>query len=318
MPINPIPTSPNQESNTQTTPQPPTNTSKSPQPTPPVPPTTSSTTSNGIHGLSDVEMNDPNSIKVTISDADAPLVVLFGPPSCGKTMTLVRMTRFLRKEGYGVSPVRNFRPSSDTNYKDLCDTFNEIMNNDYAAGSTNLISFMLVQVMKNGRRLCQILEAPGEHYFNPQEPSANFPRYVHTIINSTNRKVWAIMVEPNWLDSTDRNNYVTRITNLKKKMRPHDNAVFVFNKIDLTEFVRTPGDVNISAAIKEIKDSYPNIFVPFQNQNPITKWFNEYNCEFVPFQTGDYPEGINGITYEEGPEEYCRKLWNTIMKSIKG
>ena len=40
---------------------------------------------NGVHGLSNVEMNDPNSIHVTISDPKAPLVILFGPPACGKS-----------------------------------------------------------------------------------------------------------------------------------------------------------------------------------------------------------------------------------------
>lgn len=58
-----------------------------------------------LPGLSLAEMNDPNSIRVTISDHDAPLVILFGPPACGKTMTLVRMTRFLQSEGYTVSPI---------------------------------------------------------------------------------------------------------------------------------------------------------------------------------------------------------------------
>ena len=68
----------------------------------------------GVHGLSAIEMNDPNSIRVTVSDPNAPLVILFGPPACGKTMTLVRMTRFLQAEGYIVSPIRHFRPTAYT------------------------------------------------------------------------------------------------------------------------------------------------------------------------------------------------------------
>ena len=42
-------------------------------------------------GLSVEELRDPNKISVTIADKDAPIVVLFGPPACGKTMTLVRL-----------------------------------------------------------------------------------------------------------------------------------------------------------------------------------------------------------------------------------
>ena len=50
-------------------------------------------------GFSTEELNDPNKIKVTISDTTTPIVVLFGPPSCGKTMTLVRLARYLQNQG---------------------------------------------------------------------------------------------------------------------------------------------------------------------------------------------------------------------------
>lgn len=275
-------------------------------------------TSNSVMGLSNAEMNDPNSIRVTIPDPKAPLVILFGPPACGKTMTLVRMTRFLQAEGYTVSPIRTFRPASDTNYAEICEKFDEAMNSGNAAASTDQISFMLVEVIKNGRRICQILEAPGEYYFNPNNPGEAFPNYVNTIIASPNRKVWAIMVEPDWKDETDRKNYVTRIARLKQSMRSKDSTIFVFNKIDLTNFVRGVGEINTSAAIEEVKNLYPNVFVPFMNQNPITKWFKKYNCEFVPFQTGYYTTALNGLTYQEGPREYCLKLWSAIMNKIRG
>lgn len=271
-----------------------------------------------LHGLSSAELNDPNSIRVTISDHNAPLVILFGPPACGKTMTLVRMTRFLQAEGYTVSPIRTFRPTSDTNYVDICEHFDERMNSDNAAASTDRISFMLVEVIKNGRRICQILEAPGEYYFNPKKPNAQFPNYVNTIISTQNRKVWTIMVEPDWMDQTDRANYVSKISRLKQQMRPKDSAVFVFNKIDKTNFVRTVGNINTPEAIKEVKNLYPSIFVPFMNQNPISKLWKEYNCDFVPFQTGFYTEAVNGITYQEGPREYCVKLWKCILNKITG
>jgi GTPase SAR1 family protein len=271
-----------------------------------------------IRGLNALEMNDPNSISITISDTDAPLIVLFGPPACGKTMTLVRLTRYLQNEGYTIAPIRTFRPASDSNYVDICTNFDTMINNVNAAESNARISFMLVEVIKNGRRLCQILEAPGELYFDPKEPNTPFPNYVNTIISSNSRKIWTIMVEPDWLNQTDRKNYVSKITLLKKKMRPKDRVVFVFNKIDLTNFVHNVGNINNSEAIKEIQNLYPNIFIPFLNQNPITKLWKKYNCNFVPFQTGSYTKAINGITYQEGPREYCVSLWNTLMKKIYG
>ena len=50
-------------------------------------------------GVASEEQNDPNSITVTVSDPNTPIVILYGPPSCGKTMTLVRMTRYLQSQG---------------------------------------------------------------------------------------------------------------------------------------------------------------------------------------------------------------------------
>jgi hypothetical protein len=98
----------------------------------------------------------------------------------------------------------------------------------------------------------------------------------------------------------------------------NDKVVFIYNKIDKTNFVRSVGNINITSAIEDIQNLYPNIFVPFLNQNPITKLFKKYNCEFVPFQTGDYTDAINGLTYQEGPDEYCNNLWSTLLKNIKG
>jgi hypothetical protein len=269
-------------------------------------------------GLSAIEMNDPNNISVTIADPNSPLIILFGPPACGKTMTLVRLTRYLQNQGYTIAPIKTFRPSTDTNYKEMCENFNEMINSDNAAKSTDRISFMLVEVIKNGNRLCQILEAPGEYYFNPKKPNNPFPNYVNTIINSGNRKIWSILVEPDWENEIDRRNYVSKITGLKQRMRMSDKVIFIYNKIDKTNFVRSVGNINIVSAIKEVENTYSNIFVPFLNQNPITKLFKKYNCEFVPFQTGDYTQAINGLTYQEGPDEYCNSLWSTLFKNIKG
>ena len=52
-----------------------------------------------LRSLSEKELNDPDQINVTIADKNAPLVILFGPPKCGKTMLLVRLTRFLKARG---------------------------------------------------------------------------------------------------------------------------------------------------------------------------------------------------------------------------
>lgn len=280
-----------------------------------------------IKGLSTEEYNDPNQIRVTIADGRAPLVILFGPPACGKTMTLVRLARYLNKKGYKISPIKTFRPSNDKNYVEICkpENFSRIINSPDAANSTANISFMLVEIIKDGKRLCQILESPGEYLFNPNKPSDPFPSYVNTIIHSNNRKLWAIMVEPDWRNVEDRCNYVARINELSTQMDVKDKTLFIFNKIDKTNFVRKAGRVNIPQARFEISNLYPGIFEMFKNQNPITKLWKDYLCGFIPFQTGTYTsttkmdsKGNVVWNYQEGKDDYPQMLWNEIQKSIIG
>lgn len=279
-----------------------------------------------IKGLSNEEFNDPNQIQVTLANPKVPIVVLFGPPACGKTMTLVRLARYLNKQGYKISPVRTFRPNNDLNYVELCNNFSQMINSVDAANSTSNVSFMLVEVInKDGKCLCQILEAPGEYYFNPNNPNAAFPSYVYTIISCNNRKLWAIMVEPDWQNTQDRINYVSRINELSRQMANKDKTLFIFNKIDKTNFTRKKGQINIAEARVQTSYLYPGIFEMFRNQNPITKWWSTYLCSFVPFQTGTFTEttkrdrnGFSVKNYQEGPDDYPRMLWNEIQKSIVG
>lgn len=270
-------------------------------------------------GLSQEEITDPNAIKVTIDDATTPIVVLFGPPSCGKTMTLVRLTRYLSQHGYEIQPVKTFRHSEDRHYKDMCDKFNDMIMSEDAAASTSNINFMLVNVTQRGHSICQILEAPGEGYYMPKTDSGTFPKYVNNIISSNNRKIWLFLVEPDWNNREDRQGYATKIKKLQTKMNPRDQAIFLFNKIDTTHFVLGNGHINTSEALKFIRNQYPGIFEPFRNENPITRFFSEYRCEFVPFSTGDYNKKADGgQSYEQGNDSYPRNLWNIILKIRKG
>ena len=132
------------------------------------------------------------------------------------------------------------------------------------------------------------------------------------------------MVEPDWKDNHDRVNYVSRINELSTMMDVKDKTLFIFNKIDKTNFTRKKGQINIPQARLEISNHYPGIFESFKNHNPITKLWKDYLCGFVPFQTGTYTPttktagGATVWNYQEGADYYPQMLWNAILKSIKG
>lgn len=273
-----------------------------------------------VEGLSAEEKIDPNRIQITIKDREAPIVVLYGPPSCGKTMTLVRLTRYLKRNGYQVSAVRSLRPSDDRHYADMCNGFNDMINSIDAAKSTDNLSFMLVEVTKDGRRICQILEAPGEGYFYHGAPGERYPKFINDMLALNMRKIYCVIVEPDGQSEQLRNEYVDRLAHLKHThMDPRDKVIFVFNKIDLTNFVYGRGRVHLAPARKEVAQLYPGIFAPFRNENPITRFWREWNCDFVPFQTGSYTrDAAAGLVFTDGPDEYPHNLWKTILKCCRG
>lgn len=263
---------------------------------------------------------DVNSIQITIADKQTPLVLLVGPPACGKTMTLIRLARFLKEKGYQLEPVRTLRPSTDKAYLDLCNNFNSMLSTPLAAEATNLISFMLVRVLDKGKVICQILEAPGEHYFNPNDPRSPFPTYLNQVFADRMRKIWTFIVEKDWRDQQNRLDYVQRIRDIQLQIHPRDRALFLFNKIDLTGFVIGRGRVNRAAAKKDVEDNYPGIFEPFRNTHPITSFWKPWRCEFLPFQTGTYTiDNSNGQLYfQAGADDYPAALWQHLLHFIRG
>lgn len=248
-----------------------------------------------------------------IPDSCVPLVIFFGPRACGKTMTMVRMVRFLLSEGYKVIPIRTLRPEYDQYYHRAIDNFEKLIYSDFSPETEYRWGFMLVEIVKDNKCICYMLDIPGDYCHDPHWPNANFPDFLNSIIVGANPKVWMIMTEPDWMSQMDREKYVLKIGKLRLSMRSKDSVVLVYNKIDKTYIVCSPGNVDKSAAVTEVKVYYPNIFLPFINKNPITRLWKKYNCDFVPFQTGYYSEAVNGFTYIEGPREYCVKLWKCIM-----
>ena len=270
-------------------------------------------------GVITAEESDPNDINVVISDP-SPVIILFGARSSGKTMTLVRLARWLIKNGFKVEPDRNFRPADSLRYREACDNFFQLVNSDKAADRTHILNFMLVKVMnKYGEPICQILEAPGEHYFDDAYPNKPFPAYINRICTIDNPKTWMFIVEKEWKDAQDRNHYANKIIRMQGQIEPRDRVIFTCHKSDLHPALFNAGSPNRPQFFKNISNQYPGIFSRYLNNNPITRLWRKYNFDFVVFSSGLFSETSGGgQTYTQSNDRYPAELWRSIMKTVRG
>jgi hypothetical protein len=257
---------------------------------------------------------------VTIADP-SPIIILFGSGASGKTMTLIRLTKFLIQQGYKVSPERTFRDARDVHYQSMCDNFTTLVNNTKAPGRNQVVDFMLVKVMdKYGRPICQLLEAPGEHYFDKDAPKKPFPAYINTISQSRSRRTWVFIVEKDWENQNDRNNFAQKICDLQQQyVLTQDKVIFTCHKADLHGHYMAGGQYNYPLFFNDIKNQYPNIFSKYVNHNPITKLWCKYNFDFVVFSAGSFSDdGYSEKNYVPSNDRNPAKLWQVILKTVKG
>lgn len=261
---------------------------------------------------------------IKIGDKRAPIIMLFGPPTSGKSMTLVRLARYLRKQGYTVKADPTFK--SDNTYKARCAQFHKNLNTTEALQGNALNEFLMVKVINHGTTVCQILEAPGEHYFNPKKPdevsARNFRPYLTEIIrNLPNRKIWVFITEAEWnVHASVKDSYVARIRGCKHQLlKPTDRVVMLYNKVDQKEELFEDGHLHVSSAENAMKDEYEGLAAVFKNTNPVTSLWRRFNYRFVPFCTGYYTKQVGGkYKYNESEEHYPRLLWAGLMECIKG
>lgn len=257
---------------------------------------------------------------ITISDEKAPIIMLFGPRSSGKTMALIRLSRYLRKLDYAINTDFIFRSTSD--YHDKCKKFMDDINTDNALPGTAYTDFLLLQVSKKGRTICQFLEAPGEHYFDPSNISANnFPPYMTQIIHALpNRRIWVFIAETQWeVSPKTRQAYINRIRSCKNILvNKKDRCVILYNKIDRDEALFENGTILTHAAEIKMRNEYSGLADVFKNTHPITSLFRSYNYEFVPFCTGYYSGISTGLSYTESNDMYPKLLWKVLYKCIRG
>ncbi len=270
------------------------------------------------------EKADVNNISVTLGE-NIPTVILYGPQASGKTMALLRMIRYLRERNYTIEPDRNFRPAHDEHYKRICDGLFTLSRSSYAPGGTDTVGFMLAQVIKE-QPICQILEAPGEHFFDEKvgNGSTDYPTYINEIIQrEQNPRIWVFFVERDWgKDQEMRDAYAEKIRSLYNtavchRGRPSDKVIFLFNKADkYTQYYKN-GYPILDSFYKEIHRYYPGIFNEYIRTGIAALLFGKYNFRAVAFSAGKFT-GTNDNRTKWQPSEnwYCEQFWKAILSCL--
>jgi hypothetical protein len=269
--------------------------------------------------LTPEEAKDVNAIQVEITD-QIPTVVLYGAASSGKTMALIRLARYLRTRGYTVEPVFNFRPGNEF-YQNCCRQFNDLINKDIASDSTNIVSFLLLLVKCNGKKICQVLEAPGEHFFNKDQPEADYPAYIHRIINLPHPKIWTFFIEKNWETQSIRDSYSSKIVKLFGRIKHRDHVVLLYNKADqCTDYLKNDEPIR-SLFLKDAMEQYSVLFSRIVLGGIIERILksNSRAADFEPFSSGTFTTSRNNTKqFIQSIDYYPRHLWQAIEGGIKG
>ena len=265
------------------------------------------------------EIRDVNNITVTIPDTQTPIVVFFGSQASGKTLALLRMIRYLESQpdGFSVEPEYVFRPQTDKHYKEMCSKLKDMAYSQYAPGGTDIISFMLVKVLdRGGHPVCQILEAPGEHYFDGTA-NLNFPTYIHQICQAPNRKIWVFFVQQDWgKDPGERNMYAQKICAMQELIMPNDKIVFLYNKCDKKpkQYNTSKKRPKVDVFFENIKGQYPGIFAKYMHTGISAFLFGKYDFEQVCFSAGSFTNNNTNDreNWIPGHDFYCQDLWKLI------
>ncbi len=265
----------------------------------------------------DIDINRPptprDQITVHINDQKTPIVLLFGAQQSGKTMTLVRLSNYLRPLGYEIEIDTNFCTST-WEYNVNSNNFNEMLSTPKPLKGTNYNDFLFIKISDSkGNPVCQILEAAGEDYFSKQgSAKRSFPNYMQSVFSTPNKKVWLFITEPNWdVEFGVKQNYVERIRFCyNQSTDKKDKFIILYNKIDKTSLI-SGGKINTKTAEKNCGDEYRGIFNIFTEGGILGK---TKKYKFVPFSTGSYDE-YGG--YTRSRDEFPKELWKAIQESIK-
>lgn len=264
----------------------------------------------------DLDNTNLPTYKINIADKATPLVLFIGPEASGKTIALMRMTRYLTSSlNYSVIPDIIFR-KHDHYYSIMCERFREAVWSDFKFGVLRDPGPFLIKVVDEGKSICQIIDIPGD-MLQIKSKSGESYHCVNEIFSSTNKKIWVLFIEQGWGDNQEeRELWVQYIHNIQKFISGKDKVLFLFSKAD---YQRARGQYSRDGKpikklfFDQIKHEYPGLFDCFLNTG-ISKFIHgKYNFSSICFSAGVFSHSKDGrdvFTMES--DEYCKNLWKIL------
>lgn len=281
--------------------------------------TTSQPQSAPISQIQPEKQRSTNVEDIQISEITGPLVILFGPTQIGKTVTLLRLDEFIKGK-YDVECEKHFWEDSDY-YREKVEAFEELRRNQqYAPEGTGKVDFLLLNVSYGGERFCQILEAPGEHFFDRKNPDAPFPFYLNKLFSADYRKIFIFLFELNMFDSdASFKDYADKIAQLvSQQARPRrDRIIIVCNKCDEHPQYWKNG--------KPVEREFRNRLFNHTSFKKLKETLNNSNFKYIPFVTftsGTFTKTGSEIkgkdqTFAHSNDEFPKQLWSKIHNHVK-
>lgn len=258
----------------------------------------------------------------TITNQQVPLVIFVGPSRSGKSMVLVRLSQYLRNDGYTIQTDPTFLNTPQ--YLKGCEDFNKKLNSNEALDPTT--EFLLVDVYKDSHLVAKLLEAPGEDFYSidNEERNRGTAPYLNTIVTSPNPKAYVMLLDLDSdvsfrRDTNHRNSYAARLLNpfYRNVDKNRDRVILLYNKIDCTQYGDINGCNNEAEARNDAETNYPSLFATMK-RNFLVFWKIE-NFAFKTFCTGMFSDQVDNMgnthkVYNVASEVYPRDLWNAITK----
>lgn len=260
----------------------------------------------------------PEQLIAQIPQPSIPIFMPFRYCCAGGTMLIRRLCVYLRDIGYDVNVVRDFLNLKD--YQKAAEYYENSFDSLEAAPGNSIRDQYLIEVCKNKRSICYILDMQGELQAHiPNENRNPMPLFMQ-IVSGDNPIIWGIIIEKEIGHlNCNVDYYCNVIANTKKFMKPFDKTLVIFNKIDETPFMLSPCSVNQKDAYNYARKKYPDLFNLFKTTNTLQRLMHPYICDFVTFSSGYYSyDDIRNIRcYTNSNNCFPMALWEHLLKYCK-